>query len=181
MSVVVLVCLFFICICLPEIIKAAVHQRETKLKKAIIKARAARQVPTHFIVRESKPVRLLILVFSLFTILLFFGLLFQGKLDSLLDLIVIVILLSGTFYMVVYCHVRRVTVCDQVVDYRSVLKKTTFLFEEITKVRFGMSLTLIIYCENERMFAVETNCAGYYELLTRLIFEGVYFENLPTQ
>ncbi|MEO1772602.1 DUF6560 family protein [Candidatus Enterococcus ferrettii] len=179
MGLVVFVCLFFIFICFPEIVKVVMHHRETKLKKSIIKARSAKKVSSHFIVQESKSVKLLLFVFVLFGSILFWGLLIQEGISSTMTLIWALILLNGVFYMIVYCHIRRVTVCDQEISYRSILKKTTFLFEEITKVRFGMNLTLIIYCENERMFAIETNCEGYYELLTRLIFEGVYFENLP--
>lgn len=179
MGIIVFSGLFLFLICFSGFMYAWGHYQETKLKKAIISARSAKQVSTHFTVQESTPVRLLLCVFTLLVIALFFGLLFQGELHSLSAILGVLILLSGTFYMVVYCHVRKITVSEQTIHYRSILKNTAFLFEEITKVRFGLSFCLIIYCADERMFAVERNCAGYYDLLTRLIFEGVYFENPP--
>lgn len=179
MEILVFACLLVVFLGFLELIKAAARYQETKLKKAIINARSAKKVPTYFIVQESKPVRLLILTFSAFLLILFFGLLFQGEMNSGFALFWWVLVLSGAFYLVGYCHVRRVTVSDQRITYKSLFKKTSFLFEEITKVKFGMNLTLIIYCEGKRMFAVETNCEGYHALLTRLIFEGVFFENPP--
>lgn len=179
MEILVFACLLVAFLGFLELIKATARYQETKLKKVIIDARSAKKVSTHFIVQESKPVRLLTLIFFAFLLLLFFDLLFQWEMNTGLALLWWVLVLSGTLYLVAYCHMRRVIVSDQRITYKSLFKKTSFLFEEITKVKFGMNLTLIIYCEGKRMFAVETNCEGYYTLLTRLIFEGVFFENPP--
>lgn len=144
--------------------------------EAIRKSMTASEVPNHFIVRESK----IIQVVLIFLFLLLLIILIIDSNESIVEFLLSI----GICFTIIGCllystYVRIVSVSNRTIQYNRVLEKGNFSIDEISKVRFGIGNALIVYCGEKRMFAVEPNCHGYYDLLTRLIFEGAYFDNLP--
>lgn len=151
-----------------------------KMTSAIKKSETASEDLSHFIVRESKIV-LLMLCFLFFLILSCFIMELSKNLNVFSSVFCSYLtMLLGLLYCIYYSLVRKVKVINRTIYYKRITKRGTFTFDEISKVRIGFGNALIIYCGEERIFAVEPNCHGYYKLLTRLIYEGVEFEKAPT-
>lgn len=151
-------------------------RKKKKITTAIKKSETASEVLSHFIVRESKIV-LFIQCFLFFLILPGFIMELRENLNVFsLGFCSELTMLIGLLYCFYFSLVRKVKVINRTIYYKRITKRGNFTFDEISKVRFGFGDALIIYCGEERMFAVEPNCYGYYNLLTRLIFEGVEFE-----
>lgn len=151
-------------------------RKKKKMTIAIKKSETVSEVLSHFIVRESKIVQF-ILCFLFFLILPGFIMELSENLNVFsLDFCSKLTMLLGLLYCIYCALVRKVKVINRTIYYKRITKKGKFTFDEISKVRFGFGDALIIYCGEERIFAVEPNCYGYYNLLTRLIFEGVKFE-----
>ncbi len=82
--------------------------------------------------------------------------------------------LLGAF-LAYYCIVWNVRVHEDTIIFNTAFRKPrAFTFNDITEVRQKTD-GMAIYCDGRKTLTLQTNCAGYRTLVSRLTDEGILF------
>ncbi|MGY0354338.1 DUF6560 family protein [Enterococcus avium] len=127
---------------------------------------------SHFKIHQSKMVTILLVLITILLLVIFVSDLLKKVID-----IYTVVGLIASLLMLLYCVFWEIRISKQEIVFRNIFKMKTVYFSSVTKVKQGRRNALIVYSGTKRMFTVEPNCEGYFELLAILKIKKIPIEN----
>lgn len=107
-------------------------------------------------------------VFIAFTVL---AVIFPDTAEWWVYVVFIVLSFCGIF-LAYYCKVWKLVVTNDTITYINVFgKQRIFVYEDISQVKQKAD-GIVVYCDEKRVFKIETNCTGYQLLVDQLRERG---------